>query len=425
MGTADTAAALTAFERRGAGTNAERRAALWLASELRAARREAALETFWCRPNWALAHAWHAVLGVAGSLLSVTSPQVGGAVILLALVSLVADALTGISLGRRLTPERASQNVVSAAGIDSPTARLIITSNYDAGRMGLVYRSPVRRLAARLNRLSGGRAPGWQGWLALAFICVLATAIVRDSGTSSTRIDVLQLIPTAALVIAAALLLELAASPYGPSSGDNGSGMAIALAVARALDISPPRRLGIVVVLQGAGDGAMIGLSRYLRSRRGESTAANTIVLGIGASGGGHPRVWTSDGPLIPLRFDRRLRQLAARAAGPISGPQPAAPGTEPHAAGPRAELRATVHRGRGLSPAFPARFAGLPAIAIGCLDGDGLVPRSHQPTDVPEALDQSSLDRLLELALALVDAIDADLERTATDRAAASRTAA
>ena len=150
----------------------------------------------------------------------------------------------------------------------------------------------------------------------------------------------------------------------------------------------------------------MIGLSRYLRSRRGESTAANTVVLGIGAGGGGRPRVWTSDGPLIPLRFDRRLSQLAARAAG-------------------HPELRATLHRGRGLSPAFPARFAGLPAITIGCLDGDGLVPRAHQPTDVPEALDQSSLDRLLELALALVDAIDADLERTATDRAAASRTAA
>lgn len=406
MGTADTAAALSTFERRGAGTNAERRAALWLASELRAARREAAVETFWCRPSWALAHAWHAVLGVAGSLLSVTSPEVGGAVILLALVSLVADALTGISLGRRLTPERASQNVVSAAGIESPAARLIITSNYDAGRMGLVYRPPVRRLAARLNRLSGGRAPGWQGWLALALIGVLATAIVRDSGTSSTTIDVLQLIPTAALVIAAALLLELAASPYGPSAGDNGSGTAIALAVARALDVSPPRRLGVEVVLQGASDAAMIGLNRYLRSRRGESTAANPVVLGIGASGGGHPRVWTSDGPLIPLRFDRRLRQLAARAAG-------------------HPELRANMHRGRGLSPAFPARFVGLPAIAIGCLDGDGLVPRAHQPTDRPEALDQSSLDRLLELALALVDAIDADLERTATDRAAASRTAA
>ncbi len=407
MGTADTVAALTAFERRGAGTNAERRAAVWLASELRSARRQAAVETFWCRPNWALTDAWHAMLAVLGSLLAVGSPQLGGAVVLLALVSLAADALTGFSLGRRLTPERASQNVVSAAGIDPPAARLIITANYDAGRMGLVYRAAPRRMAARLHRLAGGRLPGWRGWLAIAFGWLLGIAIVRDSGTTTTAIDILQLLPTAALVIAAGLLLELAGSPFGPSAGDNASGVALALALARALDAAPPQRLEVELVLQGASDGTMLGLGRYLRARRGHRRAANTIVLGIAPCGAGARRFWTSDGSSIPLRYSRRLRQIAHRTAGPSSEP------------------RAAPHRSRGTSPAYPARLAGLPAIAIGCLDSDGLAPRSHQPTDLPEALDQSSLDRLLELALTLVDAIEAELARSATDTAAASRTAA
>jgi len=116
----------------------------------------------------------------------------------------------------------------------------------------------------------------------------------------------------------------------------------------------------------------------------------------------------SSDGPLIPLRHLRRLSDLAQGAIGP---------GTE---------LRAAPYRGRGVSPAFPARFAGLPAITIGCLERGGLVPRSHEPSDVAEALDRASVDGLVELALTLVDAIDADLGQAAVSgTAASSQTAA
>ena len=66
MRTAETVAGLAAFARRGAGTDAERRAASWLAGELRESGREAVIEPFWCRPNWAFAHAWHVFLGARG-----------------------------------------------------------------------------------------------------------------------------------------------------------------------------------------------------------------------------------------------------------------------------------------------------------------------------------------------------------------------
>ena len=130
-------------------------------------------------------------------------------------------------------------------------------------------------------------------------------------------------------------------------------------------------------------------------------------MLGIAACGGPSRTWWTGDGALIALRFLPRLSQIARRAVGP---------GTELAAAG---------HRGRGFSPAFPGRFAGLPAITIGSLDDDGLPSCSHRTIDLPEALDRGSLDRMLELALTLVDSIDADLERAASDTTTASRTAA
>jgi hypothetical protein len=82
MRPAETIANLEGLSGRGAGTDAERRAAVWLARRLNAAttgvrsRRTARIEPFWCRPNWALAHAWHAAMAVAGSLVSRASPQV-------------------------------------------------------------------------------------------------------------------------------------------------------------------------------------------------------------------------------------------------------------------------------------------------------------------------------------------------------------
>jgi hypothetical protein len=130
----------------------------------------------------------------------------------------------------------------------------------------------------------------------------------------------------------------------------------------------------------------MIGLRRYLRARRHELDAASVIVIGLAASGGGHPTWWRSDGPLLPLRFLPRLTQLAEGVTAGVSA----------------------AHRGRGSSPAYPARVRGLPALTIGALDGLGLCPRSHLPVDTAPQVDPAVTDRMLELALTLVDAIDA-----------------
>ncbi len=399
----DTATQLTRFQRRGAGTDAERRAATWLAGQLRGGRRRATLQTFWCRPNWALAQAWHTLASIVGSLLAVHHGYLGGAIILGALVCVIADDLTGYSPGRRLTREHASQNVVSRTlgSPDDQRMRLIVTANYDAGRAGLVHRDWLRASAARLRRITGPLSPGWTGWLVIVMACLVAVAVVRHSGSTGTPIGVVQLVPTAALVLGLALLLELAGAPFGPAAGDNGTGSAVAIALMRALDAAPPPRLDVELVLQGAGEAGMVGLRRHLRSRGDELRRANTIVLGIAAAGGGRPCWWVSDGPLVPLRYHARLRGLAAHVA-PASTAQP--------------------HRGRGTSPALPARVRGLPALTIGCLDGRGVAPRSHQSADTVAKLDPAALDALLQFALTLVDAIDADLARSQAPAARSPR---
>ena len=197
MGALETTAALADYDRRGPGTDAERRAARWLARELWKQGHRVSVEPFWCRPNWALAHAWHVALALAGSLLSVSHPTVGAVLLAVALLSIAVDALAGASPGRRLTPEHASQNVVAAPateGTDAKPVRLIVTANYDVGRSALVYRDALRRPAAWLRRAAGPFALGWLGTLSLAIIWLLAIAVIRIALPHPGRaLDVIQL----------------------------------------------------------------------------------------------------------------------------------------------------------------------------------------------------------------------------------------
>lgn len=393
---------LAGFAERGAGSDAERRAANWLAAHCSAAGREVEIETFWCRPNWALAHLWHVGLAVAGSLIALLSPIAGIALLALALVSVTADAISGISLGRRLTPERASQNVVAlAAGETSAPGgrtRLILTANYEAGRIGLAYR--LRSATARLTQAIHGLTPGWLGWLCIAILWLLAVAILREEGHRSHLIGAIQLLPTVGLLLVFALLIELGTASWSPAAGDNGTGVAAVLELAGALAAAPPHHLQVEVVLTGAGDAEQIGLRRYLRARRrprerfrpARRRTADTLVLGLAASSGGTPHWWQSDGAFLPLRYGAVLRRMAAQIAQD------------------EAHLRAQPHRHRGNSAALPARAAGLPALTIGCLGADGLPPRSHRRTDIAEAIDPQAIDRTVQFALLLIDRIDAEL---------------
>jgi hypothetical protein len=391
----DVAAYLQGFAGRGAGTDAERRAAWWLAHLLNRRGRRVSIETFWCRPNWALAQAWHVALALAGSLVSVATPRAGGAMLLAALVFILADALTCISPGRRLTRERASQNVVISRAKALPDAvRLVITANYDAGREGLAYRDRLRELTGRARRKLGVFTVGWQGWLIVAIVWLLITAILRLQGHQSAVIGAIQLIPTVGLLVALALLLELAAAPWSPGAGDNGSGLGVAVAVARAVSSSPPQNLSVEVVLTGAGDSEGAGLHQYLRRRRATHRPANTVVLGIAPCPSGTVRWWRTDGALLPLRYGARLTDLARR----VANEQP--------------QLGARPHDGRGTTPALPARRARIPSLTIGCLDERDLVPRSHQADDVAQGLDRAAHDRTAQFVLMLIDAIDSALAK-------------
>jgi hypothetical protein len=117
-------------------------------------------------------------------------------------------------------------------------------------------------------------------------------------------------------------------------------------------------------------------------------------VLHVAPCGAGTPVWWTREGPLDPLAYHQRLIELCEAAAA-----------AERH-------LGAGPHESRTHSGARAARGARWPAIAIGCVDADGVAPRAAQPSDDPEDVDPAAMRAALELCLALVHRLDADLAR-------------
>jgi hypothetical protein len=396
---------------RGPGTDAERRAARWLAQVLRQdLGREVETETVWVRPQRAAVLALHAAAGVAASVLAASAPAVGLGVAAAALLSWTLDQLGWAHLGRRLTPERATQNLVSpptaATGSGGRrTVRLVIAAAYDAPRAGLARHERVRRLVARARGLTGGRLPGAAAGVALALAAVTGLAGARLGGVDAGWLGAVQLVPTVALLLALGLAVDAGLARTGPGAGDPASGAAVALALAAELDRNPPRHLGVELVLAGAGEGPSLGMRGYVRARRRRWRPEATAVLGVAACGRGRPCWWVSDGPLVPLRLHPRLRELAAAVAA-----------EEPR-------LGARPHRGHGAGAAWRARRARWPAIAVGCLEDDAWPPASGTAGDTPERVDPAAMAAALELGLALVHALDEDLARQDDQSVAASST--
>src|SRR3954462_5754278 len=140
------------------GTDAERRAARDLTRRLEALGRDVDVEPFEVWPAYPLAHLIHAVLAIAGSVISVYSPLVGLALVVAAVVLAFGDGTGLFMLTRRLTGRRASQKVVSSEGGGKPGAPVLV-AHYDAGRpprpFPVLFWSMVAVLLCSLARLAG------------------------------------------------------------------------------------------------------------------------------------------------------------------------------------------------------------------------------------------------------------------------------
>ena len=381
---------IVAVEQRRPGSDAERRAALELAAMLRETgrrrRRTTEVRTIWVRPHHAAIHAGLAALAVAGSVVSVDRPVLGLILIGAAFVLLVGDLSGRLTPLRRLTFERATQNVVARDPREAPV-RLVITAAVDAPAPGLLGRGVRARLHARARRRSRDRLPGPYGVLVAALLALLAAATGRVLDAGGVLVGALQLGPTIIVLLAVGAALDRAfARPGRQGANADASAAAVAVALVAALDALPPRTLAVDCVLAGAGGAHALGFRRWIGDQRRAGVRSEQVaVLHVAACGVGRPVVWTRDGLVLGLRLHPRLVALA-RAAG------------------------FAPHTSRDSSGARAARAVGWPAVAVGCVDEHGVAPRLGDDADTVDRLDPAALAATLEGCLGLVRALDAEL---------------
>jgi hypothetical protein len=354
---------LCSFAGRGACTDAERRASLWLHDELRARGLEPFVETRWVRPQrWAVL-ALGCLLCVAGSLLAVPVPVAGLVVAGPGALSLAVEALGWIGPVRLLFPRRATQHVLTAVPGDG--VPLVIAAAYDAPRRGLVLNERWRALLRRVPH----------GTLAACGALVAAAAVARVAGVEGTWLGALQLVPTVVLLVALAAAVDVALSAWAPGANDNASGVAVALAVFGELEREPPRTLAPALLLVGAGHTVPGIVRAHLRAEK-----LRGVLLELGPCGAGRPVL--------------RARHPQAQAAA--------------------------ARAGEALGAAFGGELPAAAGVRIACVDERGIAPRAHQEDDT--VTDDAAMEAALDLALGVVDALDAELlEAARRDRRTAA----
>jgi hypothetical protein len=353
---------------RGACSDGERRAGKLLARKLRALDRRPRTETLWIRPQWPAVWLVYALMGVAGSVVSVGTPAVGLGLAGAAALSALLELSGRVRLLSLLWPRRATQNVVSEGPGTAPV-RLIVTAAYDAPRRPSPFAAPLTRVDRTLRGATRGRWPSPRALLALALVALAGCAGARLAGVDAQWLGALQLVPSVVCIAATAILADLAFGRPDLSDHRASSAPAAALALVAALDARPPRRLEVDLVLAGAGDAEALGLRRHIAARRKSTVPERVAVLHLEPCGAGDPIAWRRDGPALSLALHPDLVAAAAEAGfRPIDG--------------------------RGLTGALSARRARWPAVAVG-RDGAG------ETTD-------AALDDTVERCLALVRQLDA-----------------
>ena len=390
------------------GTDAERRLTNTLVRDLEAGGRTVEVEPIWVHRQWPVVHLLHCLLAVVGSVVAVSEPVVGFALVLAAATSAYLDFAGRWYLLRRLLFRRASQNLHASApsGAPAEAPRVILCANVDAPRTGAVYDG----LAMRLLNLASRRfpvvsAPTRIWFWSIAFLLLPIGA--RMAGLDAAWVDYVQLVPTLILIVSCFALGEIALSPASPGANANASGVAAVLKAARALDDDPPGSLRTEVLLCGGGETTMQGFRSFLRSHRKQLDRETTRFISFESVGRGQPRFAVSGGLVVSLPLDTRLAELCAAVAIAHDGD------ADDFDAEPIRDARATA--------AIVARAYRYPAIAITCREPGLALPRGHHtPADVPGEVDPRAVERAARLAVDAIRLLDRDLGRAGAATGAA-----
>jgi acetylornithine deacetylase/succinyl-diaminopimelate desuccinylase-like protein len=360
---------LASHERESA-SDGERRAAEWLAGEFREAGcldvrvdKERAHGGYW----WPLG-----VLN-AGSALAALMGRLPSAIVGGLASAAVYDDVSGGKLWfrRGALPHRPTWNVVAEAGDPDAARTVVFVAHHDAAHSGLVFHPALPRKGMELMPKAHERANQsipimfgvFLGPLLLALWGLVGWRWLRRCGAFFS-------------VGATAAMANIGASRVVPGANDNLSSVAVLVALAHELSAQPPERVRVLLLSTGSEEGFMEGMQAFAHRHFGALDRETTEFVCVECVGSPQLCVVEGEGMLRMRLYPESSREALAQ-AGADAG----------------VELQRGL-RTVAATDALIALRAGYATCTLGGVDETKFPANYHWPTDVPDNLDWSSVER-------------------------------
>ena len=359
---------LASYERPSA-SDGERRAAEWLAGELRAAgcrevrvEQEQAHGGYW----WPLGLLNVAALA-ASTLGRRTAALVGG----LAAAAIYDDVSGGrLWFRRRTLPHRPTYNVVAEAGDPHAERTVVFMAHHDAAHSGLVFHPALPRIA--MERMPELHAKADQS-VPILYGVFLGPLLLALWGLTGRRL--LRLLGTCFAAGATCTMVDIGRSSVVPGANDNLGAVGVIVALAHSLAANPPAGVRVILLSTGSEESFMEGMQAFGRRHFADLPRATTEFVCLECIGSPQLCVVEAEGMLRMRHYPEQSREALAR-AGEAAG------------VGLLRGLR-TVAATDGLI----ALRAGYPTCTLGGVDETKFPSNYHWPSDTPDNLTWESLE--------------------------------
>lgn len=369
---------LASYERESASPG-ERRAAEWIAEELRGAgcrnvrvEEEQAHGGYW----WPLG-ILNAISALAAFLGRLPAALLGGAA-----AAAVYDDVGGGKLWfrRRALPHRSTWNVVAELGDPEAHRTVVLIAHHDAAHSGLVFHPALPRIGMRLVPELHERANQSIPIIYGVFLGPVLLALWGLTGRRPLR--------RAGLFFsggAVAAMTNIGASRVVPGANDNLSSVGAIVALAHDLSERPPESARVILLSTGSEESFMGGMQAFGRRHFGELDRASTEFLCLECIGSPHLCIVEAEGMLRMRPYTASSRDRLER-AGADAG----------------VELTRGLRTVAATDALIPLR-AGYRSCTLGGVDETKFPSNYHWPTDVPDNLDWSSIENAVEVCLRYV----------------------
>jgi Peptidase family M28 len=362
----------------------ERRAAEWLLAKLRehGARGEIELDrahgTFW----------WPLGLAAAGAMLAGIATlrgrrALGGALAAAIGAAALDDLPPGERRFRRLLPQKTATTVVTEMGPADAERTVVLVAHHDTAHAGLVYHPAIPDLVF-------GRAP----WLiervntspALFAPVVAIPALIAGGAATGNRG-----LTKAGIALAAAsmaVLADIGSRETVTGANDNATGVALLVAMARALAERPTENVRVMLV-STSEEALCEGMQAFARRHFAELPRERTFFLSVDTLGSPHLLVLRGEGMIRMREYPARSLAVLDELADELG-----------------IDLFPNLRLRNATDGIFPLA-AGYECASLCSCTGLKQPANYHWPTDVPENVDYGTVADAVKLTESLVRRLD------------------